>query len=138
MKNLLISLGLGALISVAFTASTLLTPGESALPGVMAAIVAFFVLARKTLKAMGVPCSGDQRASGRPPRTANALKVRRKRASLPKLRFVLKFNRQPDRYDPLHAAGLRSSHALPRALSTVWALDGLNDARSYPLQKEKP
>ena len=52
MKNLLISLGLGGLVSVAFTVSSLLTPGESALPGVMAAIVSFFVLARKTLKAM--------------------------------------------------------------------------------------
>ena len=76
MKNLLISLGLGALVSVAFTASSLLTPGESALPGVMAAIVSFFVLARKTLKAMeGTFAAVTKELQARPPRTANALKV---------------------------------------------------------------
>ena len=76
MKNLLISLGLGALVSVAFTVSSLLTPGESALPGVMAAIVSFFVLARKTLKAMeGTFAAVTKELQARPPRTANALKV---------------------------------------------------------------
>ena len=76
MKNLLISLGLGALISVLFSASSLLTPGESALPGVMVAIVAFFVLARKTMKLLeGTFAVVTKELQARPPRTANALKV---------------------------------------------------------------